>query len=565
MKPKQSILLLLALVFFASASIRHAHAFQWPKAIAGPGDDLGRMALDSQGNVYIAGAFEGAIDFGGGLLTAPHEDGLYVVKYSPEGEHLWSFATGSDQETPFFGNVDIAVDAQGNVYIARLFFGTINLGGADLTSNNTQEDYFIAKFDTDGQHLWSFQHGVATATEAPVTVAIDSLQNFLVAGFYSGTGNFGGDTYSSLDTDAFIAAYDSTGEHIWSFGQGGTAGEHPERIGLSASGDILLTGSSGEGPNIVPISNFGGDDIVGEAGDPGGFFGFYARYNAEGSHVDSRGFFSTANSASVTKAYVDESGNTFISGSFSGDIDLGGGSLPSRGESDVYLVKYNAQGGHEWSVSHGGDGAVFAISMIVDTDYIYLSGSFSGAANFGGRVIESVGGSDIFVAKYDLLGEHQWSFGLGDSTSNFSPQLLLHQNDLYVSGAFQDSIDLVSGNVDGAGQRDLFIAKYDATRPVAVNTEPVETPPAFLTISSVYPNPFTQRLSLSINNERAQHIRLEVFNMIGQRVALLHDGLLHSSAPHRFVFDAADYASGHYLIRATGEYETATSMVSLLR
>ncbi|MDX1532271.1 MAG: T9SS type A sorting domain-containing protein [Rhodothermales bacterium] len=58
------------------------------------------------------------------------------------------------------------------------------------------------------------------------------------------------------------------------------------------------------------------------------------------------------------------------------------------------------------------------------------------------------------------------------------------------------------------------------------------------------------------------HVRVEVFDALGRRVALLHDG----PTPALGVgFDLSGRPAGLYFVRVTGEGVTTTRRVTLLR
>jgi len=63
----------------------------------------------------------------------------------------------------------------------------------------------------------------------------------------------------------------------------------------------------------------------------------------------------------------------------------------------------------------------------------------------------------------------------------------------------------------------------------------------------VNPNPFNQKLNISFTLPAKDHIRLTVWNIQGEQVALLTEGIL-SPGEHNYSWDADDYSSGIYLI-----------------
>ena len=91
-----------------------------------------------------------------------------------------------------------------------------------------------------------------------------------------------------------------------------------------------------------------------------------------------------------------------------------------------------------------------------------------------------------------------------------------------------------------------------------------EQSPSFV-LSAAYPNPFNPRTQFTLSVRETQEVRVEVFNLLGQRVRLLHEGPLEASREHSFTFEAGDLPSGLYLYRAQSESLTITRQVTLLK
>jgi hypothetical protein len=67
-----------------------------------------------------------------------------------------------------------------------------------------------------------------------------------------------------------------------------------------------------------------------------------------------------------TSVAADPDGTIFVAGSFSGTADFGGGALVSAGDKDIFLVCYNSDGTHRWSRRFGGTGEDIATDVVVD-------------------------------------------------------------------------------------------------------------------------------------------------------------------------------------------------------
>ena len=66
------------------------------------------------------------------------------------------------------------------------------------------------------------------------------------------------------------------------------------------------------------------------------------------------------------------------------------------------------------------------------------------------------------------------------------------------------------------------------------------------------PQPFSDRTTISLTLDRPDQLIVEIFNLSGEQVALLHEGKL-SVGEHFFGFESGKLASGVYVVKATGD------------
>jgi len=92
-----------------------------------------------------------------------------------------------------------------------------------------------------------------------------------------------------------------------------------------------------------------------------------------------------------------------------------------------------------------------------------------------------------------------------------------------------------------------------------------ETPGAGFELSIAYPNPSNDLVTVGLSLEQARNVSVEVFDVTGRRVAVLHEGTLAAGADHRFVFGSGDLPGGVYLIRATAGEASVERRVTLVR
>lgn len=107
-------------------------------------------------------------------------------------------------------------------------------------------------------------------------------------------------------------------------------------------------------------------------------------------------------------------------------------------------------------------------------------------------------------------------------------------------------------------------ASATASAPLAESalTAPEAAP---LTLSAPAPNPVrgSARLSLTAGSEQAVQVR--VYDAAGREVAAPYDGRLAAGQSAEVVVDAAALPSGVYVVRASGERETTTQRLTVVR
>jgi hypothetical protein len=176
--------------------------WQWTAQAGGGATDLGSsITVDSSGNCYIIGYFNGIASFGATDLTSSGGYDIFVAKLNTSGAWQWAVQAGgalADQ------GKSIAVDSSGNCYITGRFYGTASFGATDLTISGGY-DIFVAKLNTSGAWQWAVQAGGVSA-DAGNSIAVDSSGNCYVTGNFSGAASFGATNLTSSGGDYIFVA-----------------------------------------------------------------------------------------------------------------------------------------------------------------------------------------------------------------------------------------------------------------------------------------------------------------------------------------------------------------------
>jgi hypothetical protein len=298
----------------------------WSKRFGGAGYQQGcAVAIDSAGNVVVAGEFESTVDFGGGPLTSAGSYDIYVAKLDANGDHVWSKRFGDAEGQ---NAISMAIDSAGNVAITGQMNGTVDFGDGPLAGAGGTSIY-VAKLDPNGDHVWSKRFENANGQSALAT-AVDSAGNVAITGYMNGTVDFGGGPLTGAGgTDIFVAKLDPNGNHVWSKRFGDANDQEALSIAIDTAGNVVITGK------FFSVVDFGGGPLT-SAGDSDIFV---AKLDPNGDHLWSTRFGDWKFQAAYSTA-IDSAGNVVITGNFEGTVDFGNGPHVSAGELyDVFLAK----------------------------------------------------------------------------------------------------------------------------------------------------------------------------------------------------------------------------------
>lgn len=120
----------------------------------------------------------------------------------------------------------------------------------------------------------------------------------------------------------------------------------------------------------------------------------------------------------------------------------------------------------------GGTGDDGAYDLVIDNNgNIYVLGWYTGSIDLNPSMTTNFtpafGNRDIFLAKYDSIGNYIWGFGLGSIGQDEGSVITLDSTgNIIIAGRFSGSLDFdpsVNLNIKTSnGNRDIYLAKYDA-------------------------------------------------------------------------------------------------------
>lgn len=237
-------------------------ACQWANAYGGPDIQLGTdIAVQADGTLFITGYFRGSFSAGGAALTSAGSEDIFVASYTREGVHRWSFAQGSSGVER---GQHIAITSDQRAIVTGIFAQSVDFGTGTLTSVGG-DDVFIASFSAaDGQLQWANQLG-GTSNDVAHSIQVSPFGGVHLCGHYFGTVDFGDAQRTSLgDSDAFVVAYElGTGLPLSSRSYGGIGADSCRGLAFDSTGAMYLTGGFSNAVDFdgTPLTSAGGTDI----------------------------------------------------------------------------------------------------------------------------------------------------------------------------------------------------------------------------------------------------------------------------------------------------------------
>jgi len=292
------------------------------------------------------------------------------------------------------------------------------------------------------------------------SITTDVAGNTYITGsFTSPTITFGSTTLTNTgSSDILIVKYDPNGNVLWAKSAGGQSDDISRSITTDASGNIYITGYFCSSALV-----FGNITLV-----TGGRAIFIAKFDTNGNVLWAKsagGSYDCGNSIAT-----DISGNVYITGDFTDQITFGNITLNDSGDGDIFIAKYDSEGNVIWAKSAGGGCIEYSDCITIDASgNIYITGCYSSRTITFGNItlINPIGGSNIFIVKYDFEGNVLWAKNSEGTLNDYAIGIAIDiVGNAYITGYFYSST-IVFGNttLTNAGGNnespDIFIVKYD--------------------------------------------------------------------------------------------------------
>lgn len=289
-------------------------------------DGANTVVAAPDGGWLIGGSFSDVATFDKQNIKSKGGTDAMLVKLAPTGDLEWVKQFGGTHNDSIR---HLAVDPQGNIYVQGTFRDTSEWGGKPLTAGGAATDIVLAKYDLNGDHVWSERYG-NNFEEGASGLAVDPSGNITMVGSYDHSISFGaGDDHTAVgESDIFVASYTNDGKLKWARAWGA------DRVDAAAA---IVADAAG---NTTTIGWFEGkvDFGKGELTSKGNKDVFAVKLDEKGALVWAQSFGDRDHDQGRAAA-IDDKGNVYAAGLYRFRLDVGPTPLESTRKEDDRIPK----------------------------------------------------------------------------------------------------------------------------------------------------------------------------------------------------------------------------------
>jgi hypothetical protein len=511
----------------------------------------------------------------------------------------WQIA---DEQTGGFNEWDgLEIDTEGNLYHLGSIGGKTHI----FNKESSGSGLVVAKTDAEGNSIWTLLFENAANFSYGKNIKADSRNGAIyVTGYSTQTFSLQGITYEPQESlSGFVAKISTEGKLEWI-----------QHLPKESSG--LGTDSQG---NVYVSGVYDGDFQLGTVSPGEGVEhhgGFLVKLKPTGEPVWGQ-FFSGDDIVFGTYIAIDEQDNLYFTGEFySRNIILGNGETLALGEEEglILLVRLNTEGSLLWTRVLGG-GSDYWLTWPTNIETtpqgnVILNGWSASAAAFGEVNLSSPYNRNHFVASISPEGNTQWAKIIKTSKwgYNYNEMDVDKAGNVYVGGQFAESVEFEEEMTLAAGDRAMYVAKYNADGSFAY-AKSIETAdrnllggfavsspdnlfingsfrtaqfdeteylasdfsgfllklgtanpnglkeelPFFVSSLNLYPNPASEQLKMEFSRSLEQQLFISLYNMQGKKL----NSYTIEAGEKYFTFPVFMLEKGIYLLQFTTSEESS--------
>jgi predicted secreted protein len=534
----------------------------WTRTYGGTNTDYAYSVRQTSDGGYVVVGYTNS--FGAGYEDA------YLVKTDADGDTLWTrtygWSTGNERAN----------------CVQQTSDGGYIIVGYTYSYETCHYDFYLVKTDANGDILWTRTYG-GSGTEKAESVQQTSDGGYIVAGY---TSSFGAGL-----VDAWLVKIDADGDFLWAQSYGGSNWDYAYSVQQTSDGGYILAG-------YEDSFGAGGKDV------------WSIKTDANGDTLWTRTYGGSGDDRSYSSQQTADGGYTIAGCTNS----FGAGGF------DVWLIKTDANGDTSWTRTYGGSASDRAEFVQQTTDGGYIVSGATSSFGAGGNdfwVLRMAGEAPPPDVSIEIVPDDPpvtvpqgssfgytgtvtnntedpqttdiWVMAVGPTKDVYGPFKEFQEVPLDPSQSRSRHLTQRVANVAPLGfynyiaycgdypstVMDSSLFQIEVVEGVGssqggwvltgsfLEGDLTDIPLEFALLSN-YPNPFNASTLISYQLPTDGHVRLEVYNISGQKVATLVDG--QQEAGYRSVtWDASEVSSGVYFYTLTAGDYTEIKTMTLLR
>lgn len=365
---------------------KHA-SITFTKTFGGTRDDLGTSAQQTSDGGYIAVGY--TMSYGAGRSD------VWLVKTDSLGAKTWDTTYGG------------ALDDEG-YSVEQTSDGGYIIAGTTESYGAGSSDVWLIKTNASDSMVWNRTFG-GDSEDGGSCVRQTSDGGYVIAGYTK--------SYGAGGEDVWLIKTDSSGDKVWDKTFGGTGDDWGASVRPTSDGGYVVAG-------YTTSYGAGGEDL------------WLIKTDASGNKTWDKTFGGTS----------DDQGYSVQQTTDGGYVVAGTTMSYGAGIDDVWLVKTDAAGNHDWDTTFGGLGADEGRSVQQTADGGYI---ITGYTESSGQ-----GFADLWLIKTDASGSKVWDKTFGGKGDDRGYSVKQTADGGYIVTGYTSS--------SGGGSDDLWLIKTDA-------------------------------------------------------------------------------------------------------
>ena len=365
-------------------------------------DQCRGVTIDSKGNVYGTGYFNGTVNFGSTEVTSTGFDG-WLARVNNTGKFDWAIKYGG-------GDVDVgwdlAADNYDNLYVTGFYRNFTQFGNTVLEDSpqTGDERFFLAYYNVSkGNWDWaktSYGNGLVVPFQL---VQEPTTNSVYVAGYNTGGEQWDNGNFISSPRSTWaglLIKYDENGNLTWGKSVGGmqcqigrNCGVYFNNVIIHPNGGVVVGGmylDSFVDNTGTAVSGYGGWDVL------------VLRYDANGSFMWNH-YGGSIDEDRLEALSANQKGEVQFGGKHLANMTFGSNTLAmngTKGAFDGFIVQVDDNSIFQWALSIGGAGNDSVEALLTESDGSIISGGEFSFTVWFGDVPKSATDTDIFVWKF---------------------------------------------------------------------------------------------------------------------------------------------------------------------